>query len=71
MSKYSVAKTQLALAAQAATADGLDPVDVLEALVVTAIQDLATAKGASYTKDFLRYEIDNVSSDGVFEIQKR
>lgn len=71
MSKYSVAKEVLAHSEVQANSAELDPTDVLEALLVTAIQNLISARGGSYTRDFLQYELDNVGSDGVFEIQKR
>ena len=71
MSKYSIAKEQLANAAAAAEAAGMEADDVFEAILVTAIQDLIAHRGGAHVRSFLQYELDNVGSDGVFEIQKR
>lgn len=71
MSKYSIAKELLASAAETAEAANMEAHDVLEAILVTGIQDLIANKGGPYARSFLQYELDSVSADGVFEIQKR
>ena len=71
MSKYALAKELLNSGYEQGKALSLDEADIAEVMITSAIQELIRVKGAAYTKDFLRYEIDSVSEKGVFEIQRR
>ena len=71
MSKYAVSKRVISIAEREASEENLDRNDVIEALMTTCIQDMKDNRGASYTRDYLAYELDSVGADGVFEIQKR
>ena len=51
--------------------EGLDDNDVLEALIVTAIQELKKVSEAPYIKGFLQYEVDSLGSGGTYDVQRR
>ena len=70
MSKYSIAKDSLA-ALKNTDCGHNDYDEVLEALLVSGIQELIGFRGAVYVKSFLQYELESVKADGMFEIQKR
>ena len=69
-SKYGVAKEVIAQAKTRAQAEGLDPADVLEATVVSLVQELKDASGPGYVRGVLQYEIDSLGSGGVYEIAR-
>ena len=71
MTKYSIAKAQLAQAAQCAKNDDIEDSEVVEAIITLAVQDLSKTRGGDYARNFLQYELDSVRAGGVFEIQKR
>ena len=71
MSKYALAKTQLEQTLDEATNQGLSQGDVVEALIVLAIQESIKLRGADDTRSYLEYEVSSISSGGVHEIQRR
>ena len=71
MSKYALAKDLLNSGYEQDKAISLEEADIAEVMITSAIQELVRAKGATYTKDFLRYETDSVSEKDVLEIQRR
>jgi len=71
MSKYALAKTQIANLLDEATIQGLRHGDVIEALIVQAIQESIQLRGAEDTRSYLEYEVSSISSGGVHEIQRR
>ncbi len=71
MSKYSIARTHLDAAVAAANGEPFDDAEVLEAVIVTAVQDLIKLRGGQHTRQFLTSELDSISTDGVFDIARR
>jgi len=71
MSKYSVAKQAISDAVTAGQSENLDAADVLEALIVSAVQSLKEERDAAYVKGVLQYEVDSLGSGGTYEIQRR
>ncbi len=71
MSKYSIAKEQLQQGIRQGAEIGMDDFEMIEAMLVSAVELLTEIKGGDYARPILQYELDNVASDGVFEIQKR
>ncbi|MBV1904838.1 MAG: hypothetical protein KUG75_02080 [Pseudomonadales bacterium] len=71
MNKYTLAKNQISTLLEEATKQGLKHPDVIEALVVQAIQESISLRGADDTRACLDYELSNIGSDGVHEIQRR
>ena len=70
MSKYSIANELVAAAAEKASAEGLDEVDVQEATLVMLVQALKASKGPRDIRGILQYEIDSLGSGGVYEIAR-
>ncbi len=71
MNKYALAKMQLEQLLDEATNQGLKQGDVIEALIVLAIQQSVELRGAEDTKSYLEYEVSSIGSGGVHEIQRR
>ncbi len=71
MSKYSVAKESIAAAIEAGKGESLEPADVLEALIVSSVEEMKSHKDRAYIKGFLQYELDSLGSGGTYEIQRR
>lgn len=71
MSKYTLAKEQIKSTADRAEEMGIREVEALEALVVMIVQELKEKIGPVQTKSILQYEVDNLGSGGVYEIQRR
>jgi hypothetical protein len=58
-------------AAEAAQAGGVDETDVIEAMIVLAIQKVAKSRGGEHARSFLDYEMSSIRAGGVHEIQRR
>jgi hypothetical protein len=71
MTKYKLAKEQIAQTLQRAQDEGFDEGGALEALIVTAIETIKTHLQPGQVRDMLQVEIDNLGSGGFYEIQKR
>lgn len=71
MSKYTLAKEQISSLLNEATVQGVKHGDVIEALIVLAIQESITLRGAADTLSYLEYEVSSIGSGGVHEIQRR
>jgi len=71
MSKYTIAKTQLEQLLDAATSQGVKQGDVIEAMIVLAIQESIKLRGADDTRSYLEYEVSSIGSGGFHEIQRR
>ena len=67
VSKYSIAKAAIARALAEATKAGLDHGEVVEALIVSAVQDSIRLRGAGPTKASLRYEEASISGEVDFD----
>ena len=67
MSKYSIAKAALARAIEEAVSEGLDKGEVVEALIVSAVQESIALRGAGATKASLRYEAANIAGEVDFD----
>lgn len=67
MSKYSIAKVALARAIEEAVSEGLDKGEVVEALIVSAVQESIALRGAGATKASLRYETANIAGEVDFD----
>ena len=61
VSKYSIAKTTIADAMRQTAEERLDGGDVIEALIVMAIQESIKRRGAAETRASLTYELSNVA----------
>ena len=71
MSKYAIAQSLLDGAAEQAQADGIELADVVEAMLVLAIQELAKSRGGDHARNFLEYEMSSIRGGGVTDIQRR
>ena len=71
MSKYSIAQSLLDGAATQAQEEGIDEMDVVEALVVLAIQHISKGRGGDHARKFLDYEMSSIRGGGVTDIQRR
>ena len=69
--KYSIAKEVLEQVAAQAQSEGVAEDEVQEALMILIIQNLAKVRDAGNVKSLLQYEMDSLSSGGVYEIQRR
>ena len=67
VSKYSIAKSAIAEALNAATAEHLDHGEVIEALIVLAVQESISLRGAPATKAGLRFEEANIAGEVDFD----
>ena len=67
MSKYSIARAALAETLTGAAAEGLDPGEVIEALIVCAVQESIQLRGAPATKSSLRFEEANIAGEVDFD----
>ena len=67
MSKYSIANATIAAAKDKAKEEGLDAGDVIEALIIIAIQESVTLRGAKATRQSLTYEMSNMAGDVDFD----
>lgn len=63
MSKYTVARQAIVSAVAAAPDAHASPAEVLEALIVLAVAELAATAGPKRAADTLRYELSNVGGD--------
>ena len=68
--KYSIAKENLAALRTSAQDASMDEADVLEALLVTAIQDFKALKGSDYARGMLQYEVDSLGSGSVYDLPR-
>jgi hypothetical protein len=71
MSKYAIAQDMIDQATAAAESGGVDETDVLEAMLVLAIQKVAKSRGGEQTKNFLEYEMSSIRAGGVVDVQRR
>ena len=71
MSKYTLAKAQLEQLLDESSNQGIKQGDVIEALIVLAIQESIKLRGAEDTRSYLEYEVSSIGSGGVHEIQRR
>ena len=67
VSKYSIAKSAIATALDAASAEGLDRGEVIEALIVCAVQESIELRGPAPTKSSLRFEEANIAGEVDFD----
>jgi len=63
MSKYEVARQAVADVIEAAPALSLTDDEMLETLIVVAIEAMAKRAGGKRTADVLRYELSNIGGD--------
>jgi hypothetical protein len=63
MSKYQLTRQSVADLVAAASEQSLTEPDILETLVVVAVEALAKAAGAKKAADVLRYELSNIGGD--------
>jgi len=63
MSKYALAKQCLADAVAAGKASNASEDEVVEAVIVLAVAQLAKCAGARRAADALRYELQNIGGD--------
>jgi hypothetical protein len=63
MSKYELARRSVADLIAAAPAQNLTEAEILETLVVVAVEALAKGAGRDKAADALRYELSNVGGD--------
>jgi hypothetical protein len=63
MSKYTLARQSIDAALAAAEQSNVSAADLLEALIVLSIADLAQCAGGKRAADVLRYELSNVGGD--------
>jgi hypothetical protein len=63
MSKYAVAKQCLADAVAAGQASNASEDEVIEAVIVLAVDRLAKCAGRKRAADALRYELQNIGGD--------
>ena len=71
MSKYSIAKQLIEQGVAKGNENSIDEHEVIEALLVLAIQELVNRKGAGSTRQFVQYQLDSMAADGLYEIQRR
>ena len=71
MSKYAIAQSLIDGAAEQANAGGVDPTDVIEAMLVLGIQELSKSRGGDHARKFLEYEMSSIRGGGVTDIQRR
>jgi hypothetical protein len=71
VSKYAIAQDLMGQAKEAASQGGVDETDVLEALLVLAIQQIAKSRGADPTRNFLEYEMSSIRAGGVVDVAKQ
>ena len=67
MSKYSIAKAAIARALEEAAREGIDHGEAVEALIISAVQESITLRGAAPTKASLRYEEANIAGEVDFD----
>ena len=70
MSKYSLAKETILGLNERATPLSIEPKDAQEALLISLVQSLRDAQGPEYVRGILQYEVDNLGSAGLFDIQR-
>ena len=68
--KYGLAKIAIENLDAEADANGIDPGDAQEALMVTLIQAMKDSRGSGWLKQFLQYEVDMLGSGGVHDVPR-
>ena len=69
-SKYALAKAAIAELNEQAAAAGIEPDDAQEALMISVIQSLKSARGGPALKGLLQYEMDNLGSGGLHDLPR-
>jgi len=63
MSKYELARRCLADLVEGAAAQNLTDAEIIETLIVVAVETLAKSAGRERTAGVLRYELSNIGGD--------
>ena len=71
MSKHGLAKRCLQQLQADSAAQGLDPIETLEALLTWSIQELQSQRGSNHARDYLQFELSSLGSGGMYDVQKR
>ena len=70
MSKHSIAKQALSKLKVDCEEESIEVNEAVEALLTWCIEEMKSAHGADYTREYVQYELDCIGAGGTFEIQR-